>query len=134
MTDRTTDPTTDFAALAQRYVDAFNETDPAARRRLVAGLFTADCRYVDPLADVTGHDGVDGFLGVAQDRLPGFEFRLLDAVDAHHDRARFRWQAARPEVYATGAEPPVIGFDVVVVDADGRIGQVHGFLDRVPAH
>ncbi|NIB33046.1 hypothetical protein HBB16_17045 [Pseudonocardia sp. MCCB 268] len=27
----------------------------------MAALFVSDCRYVDPMADVTGHDGVDGF-------------------------------------------------------------------------
>ncbi|BBG03624.1 MULTISPECIES: nuclear transport factor 2 family protein [Pseudonocardia] len=128
-----TETTTDFTALARRYVEAFNRTDPGARRRLVAELFAPGCRYVDPLADVTGHDGVDGFLGTVQDRLPGFEFRLLGDIDAHHDRARFRWQAAPPESYASGAEPPVIGFDVIVLDAEGRIEQVHGFLDAVPA-
>lgn len=124
---------TDFTALAERYVAAFNETDPAARTQRVAELFAADARYVDPLADVTGHDGVDGFLAAAREKLAGFEFRLLGDVDAHHDRARFRWQAAPPEVFAAGEEPPVIGFDVVVVDGGGRIAQVHGFLDALPA-
>ena len=101
--------------------------------RLVADLFTPGCRYVDPLADVTGHDGVDGFLGAAQQKLAGLEFRRYNDVDAHHDRARFRWAAAPPELWAAGGEPPVIGFDVIVVDADGRIEAVHGFLDAVPA-
>lgn len=123
---------TDFTALAERYVAAFNETDAIARKRLVSDLFTPGCRYVDPLADVTGHDGVDGFLGAAQEKLAGCEFRLLGDVDAHHDRARFRWAAAPPELWASGGEPPVIGFDVVVVDAEGRIDQVHGFLDAFP--
>ncbi|MEJ8279018.1 nuclear transport factor 2 family protein [Pseudonocardia spirodelae] len=124
---------TDYTALAERYVAAFNETDPAARRARVAELFTDDARYTDPLADVAGHDGVDGFLAAAQQKLAGWEFRLLGDVDAHHDRARFRWQAAPPEVHAAGSEAPVVGFDVVVTDGEGRIAQVHGFLDRFPA-
>ncbi|MBC3193275.1 nuclear transport factor 2 family protein [Pseudonocardia sp. C8] len=124
---------TDFTILARRYVAAFGETDAGARKELVAALFAPDCRYVDPMADVTGHDGVDGFLAVAQEKLPGFEFRLLGDVDAHHDRARFRWGAAPPAAWAAGGEPPVIGFDVVVAGDDGRITQVHGFLDAVPA-
>ena len=124
---------TDFTALAERYVGVFNETDPATRKGLVAELFTADCTFTDPLADVAGHDGVDGFVNAAQQKLAGCEFRRYGDVDAHHDRARFRWAAASPEAWAAGAEPPVIGFDVVVVDADGRIDQVHGFLDAVPA-
>ena len=124
---------TDFTALAERYVAAFDEADPTARKARVAELFTTDVRYTDPLADVTGHDGVAGFLGAAREKLAGFEFRLHGEVDAHHDRARFRWQAAPPEVFAAGAEPPVVGFDVIVTDGDGRIAQVHGLLDVVPA-
>lgn len=106
---------------------------PSARKARVAELFTTDVRYTDPLADVTGRDGVAGFLDAAREKLAGFEFRLHGEVDAHHDRARFRWQAAPPEVFAAGAEPPVVGFDVIVTDGDGRIAQVHGFLDVVPA-
>ncbi|ALL83048.1 polyketide cyclase [Pseudonocardia sp. EC080619-01] len=124
---------TDFTALAERYVGAFNESDPATRTGLVAELFTADCTYTDPLADVAGHDGVAGFLDAARQKLAGCEFRRYGDVDSHHDRARFRWAAAPPEVWAAGAEPPVIGFDVVVVAGDGRIAAVHGFLDAVPA-
>jgi hypothetical protein len=29
--------------------------------------------------------------------------------------------------------PPIVGFDVAVTGADGRISAVHGFLDRVPS-
>lgn len=40
--------------------------------------------------------------------------------------------APKVEITEWGAEPPVVGFDVVVTDDDGRIAQVHGFLDVVP--
>ena len=43
----------------QRYIAAWNETEPQARRRAVAALFTEDARYVDPLVDVRGHDGIE---------------------------------------------------------------------------
>ena len=45
----------------------------------------------------------------------------------HHDQARFTWTLGLP-----GEEPPVIGFDVVELDGDGRIRRVFGFLDRAP--
>ncbi|RAE73263.1 nuclear transport factor 2 family protein, partial [Burkholderia multivorans] len=44
------------------------------------------------------------------------------------DQVRFRWGLG-PE----GAEPVIIGFDVIIVDDHGRIEDVRGFLDRVPA-
>jgi hypothetical protein len=49
-------------------------------------------------------------------------------VDAHHNLARFTWNLG-PE----GGEPIVVGFDVAVLTEEGRISQVHGFLDKVPA-
>ncbi|MBW0103354.1 nuclear transport factor 2 family protein [Pseudonocardia sp. KRD291] len=124
---------TDFDDVARRYIDVFNETDPAARRQKVAALWTAGGTYTDPLADVAGHDGIDGFVAAAQAQLAGFEFRLLGPVEGHHDQARFRWEAGPTGALGGGAEAPVVGFDVVVTDADGRVERVHGFLDRAPA-
>ena len=118
---------TDFDDIAHRYIDLWNETDPVARRRKVAALWTPEGTYTDPLADVTGHDAIDGFVAAAQQQLEGFEFRLLGGVDAHHGQARFRWEAG-----PVGADAPVVGFDVVVADADGRLERVHGFLDAAP--
>ncbi|MGY1672065.1 nuclear transport factor 2 family protein [Geodermatophilus sp. SYSU D00710] len=114
--------------LADRYLAAWNEGDPTARRALVDALFTEDVRYTDPLADVAGRDGLDGLIAAVRSRFPGFVFRLAGPADAHHDQVRFRWHLG-PD----GAEPPVTGFDVAVTDGDGRIRTVLGFLDRVPS-
>ncbi|SHL44411.1 SnoaL-like domain-containing protein [Pseudonocardia thermophila] len=124
---------TDYTDLAKRYLAAFNEPDEAARAAAVADLFTADATYVDPLAEVSGHDGIAGFLAAAREQLPGFEFRLDGAVDGHHRQARFRWVAGPAEVLDGAGAPPVVGFDVVVTDDSGRIRSVYGFLDAVPA-
>jgi hypothetical protein len=121
----TTTPRTD---LVQAYLTAWNETDPAARRAAIEAAFTPDARYVDPLADVSGTEGLDALIAGAQQQFPGMEFRQLGDVDAHHDVCRFQWGLG-----PAGAEPLVIGFDVAAVAADGRITTVHGFLDRVPS-
>jgi hypothetical protein len=117
----------DIQQTAERYIDVWNETDPAARRALVAEVFTEQAGYTDPLADVRGHDGIDGFVGGAQAQFPGLRFSLAGPVDGHHDVARFTWHLGAPE----GGEPLVVGFDVVVL-AEGRISRVYGFLDKVP--
>ena len=114
--------------LAARYLAAWNQTDPAARRAGVDELFTADVRYTDPLADVTGRAAVEATIAAVQGQFPGFVFRLAGPVDAHHDQLRFTWILG-PE----GQEAPIVGFDVAVTDGDGRIRTVLGFLDRVPA-
>jgi len=121
----TTDPTT----IVRRYLDSWNETDPATRRAAVQAAWTEDARYVDPLADVAGHDQISGLIGMVQEQVPGRVFRLLDGVDAHHDVARFSWELV-PE---SGGESVAIGFDVAVTGDDGRIRSVVGFLDKAPA-
>lgn len=119
--------TTDNAALVRRYLAAWNATDPAARREAIAAAFTNDARYVDPMADVRGHDGVDALIAGAQEQFAGLTFSPGEVLDAHHDVVRFTWHLG-----PAGAEPVVIGFDVAEVADDGRLERVHGFLDRVP--
>jgi hypothetical protein len=119
---------TDAPTAVTRYLDMWNETDPAARRALVEEVCAPGVRYVDPLAAVTGHDAVDGLVGAVQQQFPGLSFTPGGAVDAHHDQARFTWHLGRP-----GEEPLVVGFDVVELAPDGRIATVLGFLDKVPA-
>jgi hypothetical protein len=114
--------------LAERYLAAWNETDPAARTAAMAGLFTDDVRYSDPLVTADGRAALEATIGALQQQFPGFVFRRTGPVDAHHDQLRFTW-----ELGPAGQEAPVAGFDVAVVDGSGRIRTVLGFLDRVPA-
>jgi hypothetical protein len=120
---------TDFNVVAERYIATWNETDAEARAKAIAGLWTEDGEYTDPLASVTGHEGIAAVIAGAQEMFPGLVFTLGGPVDGNHNIARFTWNLA-PE----GApEPVVIGFDVVALAEDGRIKSVYGFLDKVPA-
>jgi hypothetical protein len=111
-----------------RYLDCWNETDPAARRKLIDEVWTVDAEYTDPLAQARGRAEIDATIGAVQQQFPGLIFSLAGLVDAHHQQARFTWGLG-PE----GAEPLVIGFDVTVTDEHDRIRTVLGFLDKVPA-
>ena len=113
--------------LADRYLAAWNETDPAARRTAIDALFTRDVHYTDPLVAIQGTDALQATMDAVHAQFPGFRFRLGGPADAHHDQVRFAW-----ELGPKGAEAPIAGFDVAVVDAEGRIRTVLGFLDRVP--
>src|SRR5438105_2790725 len=116
----------DHSDVVTRYLAAFNEPDGARRSALIDGLYTADCTYTDPHADVQGPAGISEFIAQTQERFPGYTFALHGDVDAHHNQARFQWQAGPPE------EPGrFIGFDVLVCDGE-RIGQVLGFMDAAP--
>jgi hypothetical protein len=123
----TTSTTTSATTAVQAYLAAWNAADHA-RRAAVAAACTPDVRYVDPLADVAGHDGLAQLIAGVQQQFPGMEFRAVGEIDAHHDVCRFRWGLG-----PAGAEPLVIGFDVATLAADGRIATVQGFLDKVPA-
>jgi hypothetical protein len=118
----------DFAKIVDTYLAAWNEEDADARLKLVAEVFAPDATYTDPLADVAGHDGISALIGAARGQFPGMVFSAGGQADQHHDIARFTWNLGP----AGAAEPLVIGFDVVRVNADGRIVTVFGFLDKVP--
>ena len=109
------------------YLNAWNDTDSARRRAALERLCTHDCKYTDPMADVSGAAGLDALIGGVHEQLPGFAFTLAGKVDAHHGQARFTWHAA-----PTGArEAVVVGFDVLVLDGE-RSRAFYGFLDKVP--
>lgn len=113
--------------LLENYLACWNETDPATRRALIERQWAEDATYVDPMADVQGHEALDATIEAVQTQFPGFVFTPAGPVDAHHQQARFTWGLG-PE----GAEPLIVGFDVVLTGTDGRIVSVLGFLDKVP--
>ncbi|ROO84466.1 SnoaL-like protein [Actinocorallia herbida] len=112
--------------LIGKYLAAWNETDPAARRALLADVWADDAPYTDPLADVRGRDALDGLIAAVQAQFPGLVFTLAGEVDAHHHLARFTWHLGPKD----GA-PVAIGFDVAEF-TDTEITRVSGFLDHVP--
>jgi len=117
----------DFDMIAKRYIDSWNEQDPIVRSAAVGELWAEDGRYVDPLAVAEGREAIAATIGAVQAQFPGFTFRLAGPVDGHHDQVRFSWELGRP-----GDEALVVGFDVAVLDAEGRLSMVLGFLDKVP--
>ena len=117
----------DPLAIASRYLDTWNETDPQRRRRLLAETFSDDARYVDPLMSGSGAAQIDGLIGAVHARFPGFRFAVLGTPNGHGDHVRFSWTLGPAD-----ADPPIKGSDVVEL-RDGRIANVIGFLDQVPA-
>ena len=72
----------DFDAIADAYIDMWNETDTTARKARVEQLFAPGGCYTDPLADVTGHDQIDAMINAVQQQFPGMHFTLVGPVDA----------------------------------------------------
>ena len=110
------------------YLAAWNETDPARRRDILARTWAEDGRYVDAHRDSTGHDALDAMIAAVQQRFPGYRFRLASGIEAHHDRVRFSWVAG-----GTEATPLYFGgTDMAVLATDGRLREVTGFTDAMP--
>lgn len=78
---------------------------------------------------MSGPDAFDQVVGEAQGQFKGLKFVRGDTFDEHHNIARFTSNLVTTE----GTEPIAIGFDVAVVDENGRILGVYGFIDKMPA-
>ena len=118
---------TDPTALADRFIASWNAVDPEDRRDLVAGTWTEDGVFVDPVMQGEGHAGIDALVAGVQARFPGFRLTRTGPVDAHNGRMRFTW-AMGPE----GGESVVEGLDIGVIAEDGRLRSITGFFDKLP--
>ncbi|WP_018252075.1 nuclear transport factor 2 family protein [Salinispora mooreana] len=119
----------DLKATVERYLEIWNEPDADTRAKKISEVCTEDVTFTDPMASVSGGEGVNGLIGAVRKQFPGLVFTLAAPADAHHDIARFTWNLAP----AGATEPVVVGFDVVKTGPDGRIVAVYGFLDKVPS-
>ncbi|MFP5407384.1 MAG: nuclear transport factor 2 family protein, partial [Gammaproteobacteria bacterium] len=114
--------------IAERYLAAWNERDPDARRAQVAQAFAPDATYLDPMMRGSGVDGIDAMIAAAQGQFPGCRFALHGQPDGHNDVVRFSWVLVGPHA-GQSAAPLARGTDVATVDANGRLVRVTGFLD-----
>jgi hypothetical protein len=115
----------DVATLIDGYIAMWNETDPERRRALVGRTWTDDARYLDPLMEGEGPDGIDAMIAGVQQQFPGHRFKLASGPDAHHDRVRFSWH-----LVADGGAAVATGIDFGTVAGDGRLQSVTGFLEQ----
>jgi hypothetical protein len=111
------------------YIRAWNETDGAKRRALIARTWADDGSYLDAHREGVGHDAIDAMIGATQKGFDGYRFRLASGVEAHHDRVRFSWTAGGT------AEAPLYfaGTDFATFAPDGRFRAVTGFIDAMPS-
>ena len=112
--------------ITEHYLATWN-SEGDDRARLLSEHWSPRVTYVDPMADVSGHDGVSALIDGVRAQFPGLVFSRVSEVDSHHRQLRFSWGLG-----PAGEDPLAIGFDVVVLDDDGRIADVRGFLDKVP--
>lgn len=114
--------------IADTYLAAYSEPDPARRTALIADAWDPAGRLVDPPAVGETYDGIGALADAVQQQFPGHRFRRASAVDAHHDVARFAWELVAPD-----GQVALTGVDFVRFGPDGRLRQVTGFFGELPA-
>lgn len=111
-------------AVAETYIELWNEADDGLRNAALADNWAANARYADPLMAGEGHQGIAAMIGGARAQFPGHGFVLRGTPDGHGSVVRFSWSLA-----PTGGAPIAGGTDIVTLDAQGCISEVIGFLD-----
>lgn len=113
--------------IVQRYLDAWNETDPARRAERIAGSWAEGARYADPLASVEGAQAIGELIGAVQSSFPAHRFEPYGTADAHGPHLRFAWALRHPDGHIVAR-----GTDFALLADDGRFAAVTGFLDVAP--
>ena len=114
--------------LIDGYIAIWNETDAAARRQQIEQIWTKNATYLDPMMQSAGHEGLDAMTAGVQQQFPNFHFRRLGEVNVLQNYLRFSWELVNADDQLF-----VSGTDFGVVSPDGRLENVVGFLDVVPA-
>ncbi|WP_406872562.1 nuclear transport factor 2 family protein [Aminobacter sp. P9b] len=117
---------TDYNAIAEAYIAAWNETDADARKAKIEAAFTSGVTYRDPIMQGDGHGGIDALVAGVHGQFPGFHFKLKGKADGFGDHIRFSWGLG-PD----GAEAVIEGSDFATLEG-GRLSGITGFLDKVP--
>ena len=125
MTITSSDPTT----TVDGHLAAYCEPDAGRRAELIATVWAADGRLLDPPLTGDGHAGIAAAADTLQQHYAGHRFRRTSAVDVHNDHLRYAWELVSP-----GGDVVLAGLDVGELAPDGRLRKVVGFFgDLAPA-
>lgn len=110
--------------LVDRYCQAWSDPDPAARKALLAGVWSTNASYSDPTVFELDAAALLAHIARIQLTRPGAKVVRSTAVDQHQTFARFGFQVV-------GADGAILreGMDIVTLSSDGsRIERVVGFF------
>ena len=109
------------------YGRAWEETDDAARRRLLDSVWSDDGLYCDRMARAQGRQALDDLIKGYQAQIPGYSVTITSGLDTHNEFARFTW-----EIRHSDGSLVVDGTDYATFGSDGRIVSVVGFSGPLP--
>jgi len=106
------------------YFAAWNETDAAKRKVLLAPVWAEAGVYADPTVETVGIDALSDHIDGVLARLPGSRIVLVGGIEVHHHYARFRWSRVD-----AGGRSLRDGVDFAEVDDAGRFTRMIGFFE-----
>lgn len=109
------------------YVNAWNEPDEAARRKLFGRSWAGDGTYTDPSVHVEGREALVHHARKFTERWPGARIEVTSGIDEHHGFVRFTWRVAGPDGATLHA-----GTDFGILRPDGRLSRIVGFFGEPP--
>jgi hypothetical protein len=121
------DDMNDLTTTVDRYLAAWNETDPARRAQLIEAVWASDGCLIDPPLAAEGRAQIGDMASALQAQFPGHQFRRATGVDAHHNQLRFGWDLVGPDGVVA-----LSGLDVGEVAEDGQLRRITGFFGDLP--
>jgi hypothetical protein len=125
------------SAIVMQYVDAWSRTTEPEILSALAGCWTPQTTYTDPITDATrGPAELAQVILRFHAAFPGGTLVATSLLDTHHTFGRFSWQLRLPapvEINGVSYGTETDGFDFVEFTPDGtRISRVVGFFGPFP--
>ncbi len=111
----------DAAGVVDRWFGAWNESDAAARRRLLSDAASDGVRFRDKFSRTDGIDELDAHLDAARRFMPGIELKRSGAVRHCQGSALVDWVALKGDAQVGS------GTNTFTFGPDGRVDAVTGF-------
>ncbi len=114
--------------IARRYVHIWNETDPAARRAQLAGLWIEDGTHYVREREVRGHADLETRVATSHQTNVterNYKFEVAGGVEQLRDMVKFNWRM----VPKSGGAIAATGLIVLLLTGDGRIRIDYQFID-----
>jgi hypothetical protein len=114
--------------IARRYIHIWNETDAAARRALLAGLWIEDGTHYVRAREVRGHADLEVRVATSHQTNVterNYKFELAGLAEQLRDMVKFNWRM----VPQAGGAVAATGLIVLLLADDGRIRIDYQFID-----
>lgn len=115
-------------ALVSAYCDAWNESDPDKRARMLSAVWADDGVYIDPTVVAKGAAELSAHIGRVLERNPGTGILRISKADCHHGLLRFSFARVK-----TDGSVLREGVDFGEVSGDGKLVRIVGFFGPLSA-